>query len=214
MKPLFTIEGGVEGVRLATRADEGEIFSLLMMMHAEMGFFNVNQTKVVEGIKVATEQRGGIIYVIEDRGRVVATLGMVFAQEWYSDDEFLAERWNFVHPDYRQGTDYARRLLEQAKWTHERFKLGKDGRIIPVQVGINSFDRTEAKIRMYARHMPCVGAYFIYGALPRPAMNEKSRSEIVKIAEMNREVSHRKRNYLDARPAVKEIIRASRSAWE
>ncbi len=210
MKPLYTIEGGVEGVRLATRADEGGIFSLLMMMHAEMGFFNVNQTKVVEGIKVATERRGGIIYVIEDRGRVVATLGMVFAQEWYSDDEFLTERWNFVHPDFRK-TDCARKLLEQAKWTHERFRVL--GSVIPVQVGINSFDRTEAKIRMYARHMPCIGAYFIYGALPRPAMNAKAKAEMSKIAELNRDVSHKKRDHLNARPAVKEIIRASRGVW-
>jgi len=186
-----------------------------MMMHAEMGFFSVNQAKVVEGIKVATEQRGGIIWVVEDKGRVAATLGMVFAQEWYSDDEFLAERWNFVHPDFRK-TDYARKLLEQAKWTHERLKLGEDGcdgRIIPVQVGINSFDRTAAKIRMYARQMPCVGAYFIYGALPRAAMNEKSRAELNNIKTMQLEINRGKRDRSDSRPAVKEIIRASRSAW-
>lgn len=211
MKALYTIEDGVPGVRLATADDEAQLFALLLQMHGEMGFFGVNPAKVVEGIKVATERRGGIIYVIEDKRRVVATLGMVFAMDWYSDDEYLSERWNFVHPDYRQGTDYARRLLEQAKWTHERFKLG--GRNIPISVGINSFTRTEAKIRMYSRHMPCVGAYFIYGALPRAAMNDKSRAEAAKIAEMNREVSHRKRDRSDTRPAVKEIIRASRGAW-
>ena len=210
MKPHFTIEGGVDGVRFATHADEAEIFSLLMMMHAEMEFFNVNQAKVVDCIQDATYRRGAIIYVIEDKGRVIATLGMVFATEWYSDDEFLAERWNFVHPDFRK-TDCARKLLEQAKWTHERLKIL--GNVVPVQVGINSFDRTEAKIRMYGRHMPCVGAYFIYGALPRVAMNDKARAEMTKIAEMNRDVSHRKRNYLDARPAVKEVIRSSRGVW-
>ena len=212
MKPHFTIEGGVDGVRFATHDDEAEIFSLLMMMHAEMGFFNVNQAKVVDCIQDATYRRGAIIYVIEDKGRVIATLGMVFATEWYSDDEFLAERWNFVHPDFRK-TDCARKLLEQAKWTHERLKLGEDGRIIPVQVGINSFDRTEAKIRMYGRHMPCVGAYFIYGSLPRAAMNDKAHTEMTKIDAMQLEINRGKRDRSDTRPAVKEVIRASRGAW-
>jgi len=210
VKALYTIEDGVPGVRLATKADEAQIFSLLMVMHAEMGFFGVNESKVIAGIKIATERQGGIIYVIEDNGRIVATLGMVFATEWYSDDEFLAERWNFVHPDYRR-TDYARKLLEQAKWTHERFKvLGRD---IPVQVGINSFDRTEAKIRLYARHMPCVGAYFIYGKLPRAAMNDKVRAEMSKIEEVNQGRHRSNHSRMDVRPAVKATIRASRSAW-
>lgn len=202
---------GVEGVRLATKADEPELFELLLLMHSEMAFFSLNPSKVVEAIQCATERRGGIIYVIEEKHRVVATLGMVLAQDWYSDDYFLAERWNFVRPECRK-SDYARRLLEQAKWTHERFKLA--GQKIAVQVGINSLDRTEAKIRLYARQMPCMGAYFIYGAVPQPFANEKIKAEMARIGEQNREASRTRSRKV--RPVVETIIRASRNggAWQ
>ena len=168
---------GVPGVRFAEPADEEQIFALLMLLHSENGWFRVNDEKVREGIKIATRRQGGFIWVIDEghiapkRPRVVATLGMLITRDWYSDDEYLLERWNYVHPKYRK-SNYARKLIEQAKWTSDQMKL-------PVQVGINSLERTEGKVRLYARHMPCVGAFFMYGPIPR--QNEKMREETRRI---------------------------------
>lgn len=194
-KPYYHPEKGVPGVRFATAADEDQIFALLMLLHSENGMFGVNDDKVREGIKIATRRKGGFIWVIDEGGRVVATMGMLIVSDWYSDDEYLLERWNFVHPKYRK-SNYARMLIEQAKWTSNLMKL-------PVQVGINSFDRTEGKVRLYARHMPCVGAFFMYGTIPR--QNEKMREEMRRIEELNKK-AHTERTR-EVVPVVETILR-------
>ena len=194
-KPYYHPEKGVPGVRFATPADEDQIFALLMLLHSENGWFSVNDQKVREGIKVATRRKGGFIWVCDEGGRVVATLGMLIVSDWWSDDEYLLERWNFVHPKYRK-SNYARMLIEQAKWTSNLMKL-------PVQVGINSFSRTEGKVRLYARHMPCVGAFFMYGPIPR--QNEKMLEETRKIEELNKK-AHTERTR-EVVPLVETILR-------
>jgi GNAT superfamily N-acetyltransferase len=201
------MDSGVPGVRLATKKDEGEIFGLLIMLHAENGFFTMNRDKVIAGIQHATERRGGIIYVIDEGPRVVATLGMTISVDWYSDDEYLHERWNFVHPDYRK-SDYAKRLLNQAMWSHEWFKA--HGKLMPFYCGINSLERTEAKIRMYARHMPLIGAYFAYGMAPR--QQEATAQEMRAIEERTRKsnAAHTR----EVRPAVETLIRVTQRQEE
>jgi GNAT superfamily N-acetyltransferase len=197
---MYDIETGVPGVRLATKQDEGEIFGLLLMLHAENGLFSMNRDKVISGIQHATERTGGLIYVIDDGSRVVATMGMTIASDWYSDDQYLMERWNYVHPDYRK-SDYARKLLEQGKWAHEWFKA--KGALMPFFCGINSLHRTEAKIRMYSRHMPCIGGYFMYGEAPR--QQEAVRAEMVAIEAQNRKANAAHNR--EVRPAVETLIR-------
>lgn len=204
MKPRFTIEDGVPGVRLATKADEGQLFLLLNLMHQEMGWFTLSPEKVMTGIRLATDRQGGIIYVVEHEGRIVASLGMVLATDWYSDDEYLHERWSFVHPEYRR-SDYARRLLEAAKWTHAKFK--EMGRNIPVLIGVNSLERTHAKIRLYARHVPCVGACFAYGDFPRDKVNERLHVEMQAIEHLNKQISRHKVPRDQVRPVPETIIR-------
>src|SRR5215471_8574177 len=102
MTVIYDRETGVPGVRLATPADEAQIFTLLLMLHGEMGLFNVNHDKVLAGIRWATERKGGLIFCIDEGPRIVATMAMTIACEWYSDDEYLLERWNFVHPQHRK----------------------------------------------------------------------------------------------------------------
>jgi GNAT superfamily N-acetyltransferase len=203
---LFDLEAGVPGVRLATKADEGEIFGLLVLLHAENAMFSMNREKVLAGIRLATERQGGIIFVIDEGPRVVATLGMCIASDWYSDDEYLLERWNYVHPDFRR-SDYGRKLLEQGKWAHEWFKTR--GKIMPFFCGIISFLRTEAKIRMYARHVPCVGGFFMYGETPR--QGDLARREMTAIEDLNKLNSGRSRGEERVRPQVETLIRVSRS---
>ena len=198
-RALYNLEAGVPGVRRATKKDEGELFGLLLMLHAENAPFSMNRDKVLAGIQYATERKGGIIFVIDHGQRVVATMGMCVASDWYSDDEYLLERWNFVHPDFRK-SDYGRKLLEQGKWAHEWFKA--NGKLMPFFCGINSLKRTEAKIRMYARHMPLIGAYFMYGETPR--QGELVRQEMSRIEEVNG------RHVRGAvRPVVETTIRVS-----
>jgi hypothetical protein len=198
--------GLLDGVRLATPVDEPAIFELLLMLHAEMGFFSLNKDKVAAGIRWATEGHGGMIFCIDEDNRVVASLGMLITSDWYSDDEYLLERWNYVHPNYRR-SDYARRMLEQSKCTSDWFTRSarKEGRKdVLFMCGINSFDRTEAKVRLYARLLPCIGAYFLYGEPPAAAQAKKYRASV-------REIEHyRKRDDQENRlqvPLVETILR-------
>lgn len=207
-KPLYDMETGVPGVRLAEPKDELGIFELLVLLHAENAPFSMNRDKVLAGIQWATLRRGGIIYVIEKDHRIVASLGMLITTDWYSDDEYLLERWNYVHPDHRR-SDYARKLLEQAKWCHEWFKAR--GLNMVFQCGINSFDRTEAKVRMYARHMPCIGAFFMYGVPPRQA--EKARERMREVEQRNERSTQQPAPYNKAVvPVVETILRVGREA--
>jgi hypothetical protein len=50
--------------------------------------------------------------------------------------------------------------------------------------GINTFERLEAKVRLYARHMPCIGAYFMYG-LP-PLQSHQAEMEMIAIDDLNK----------------------------
>jgi hypothetical protein len=208
-KVLYSLESGVPGVRLATKDDEGEIFALVLLLHKEMGFFSLNPDKLLAGIRWATDRKGGVIFVIEEGGRIAATLGMTIACEWYSDDEYLLERWNFVHPDYRRNHDYARKLLEQGKWSHEWFRA--QGKFLPFFCGINTFERLEAKVRLYARHMPCIGAYFMYG-LP-PLQSDKAEMEMRAIDDMNKKARGTPINR-PVRSVVETILRVSQRQRE
>jgi hypothetical protein len=207
-KVWFDPEYGVPGVRVATPADEDQIFALLLLLHSENGIFGLNDDKVRMGIRWATERKGGIIFLIDEGQRVVASLGMIIVSDWYSDDEYLLERWNYVHPKYRKSI-YARKLIEQAKWTSDWFtrEARKKGRPpMPLQVGINSLDRTEGKVRLYARHMPCIGAFFMYGEVPR--QNEKIQEEMRRIEALNKK-AHTERSR-EVVPLVETILRVGR----
>jgi GNAT superfamily N-acetyltransferase len=199
----FDPKTGVAGIRLATASDEDDIFALLLLLHGENGIFTVNPNKVRLGIRYATQRQGAIIFVNEGP-KVFATLGLMIVQDWYSDDEYLCERWNFVHPDHRR-TDYARRLIEQAKWSSEYFRA--HGKRMPLLIGINSCIRTEAKVRLYARHMPCIGATFMYGEPPAPLFAERVRAESANVEEMNRK-AHRERSR-EVVPLVETILKLS-----
>lgn len=206
MKNWFDPEEGVPGVRLAMPADEDQIFELLLLLHAENGMFGVNPFKVREGIKWATRRKGGIIWVVNEGALIVASLGMLISTDWYSDDEYLLERWNYVHPRYRK-SDHARKLLEQAKWTSEWFsrESKKKGRgPVPFQCGINSFDRTEGKVRLYARHMPCIGAFFMFGELPIPRQNDKMQDAVREVEEQYNRSTERPRKNV---PLVETVLR-------
>lgn len=191
---------------MATAADEDQIFTLLLLLHSENGLFGLVEEKVRWGIRYATNRQGGIIWVVNEGARIVGSLGMLITTDWYSNDEYLLERWNYVHPRYRR-SDYARKLLEQAKWTSQWFsnEAKKKGRNpVPFQCGINSFDRTEAKVRMYARVMPCIGAFFMYGELP--LKNDKMLAAMDEVTEYG--VKAQREHSREVVPLVETILRA------
>ena len=172
---------GAAGVRLALPGDEEDIFALLTMLHAENGFFAMAPQKVRAVIRCAISRVPdptgalGMVGVIEKDGRVAGTIGLFIGQDWHTDDWALAERWNFVHPDYRK-TDFAKQLIAFAKSCQEWFETS--GHTMPLVVGIFSTVRTAAKVRLYSRWLPPAGAFFIYGKTSRQPADAQSTTAI------------------------------------
>lgn len=150
------MEENFSGVRMARKGDEQAIFKMLCLAQKENGVFPMNERKVKEFIRQAIEQKGAIIGVIEGKHYIEGSIGIVLETWWYTDQWSLGERWNFVHPNHRK-SDHAKKLIEFAKWCADSMKLD-------LEMGVISNERTEAKIRLYKRQLPQVGAFFMYKA--------------------------------------------------
>lgn len=150
---------GFDHIRLATPADEDRLFDFLMLLHEENALFPVSETKVRDVIRLGTQQKGGVIGLIDGAdGTIEASVGLVVDPTWYSNAPCLNELWNFVRADCRRST-HAKDLIQFAKRAAQN--LG-----IPVMMGVISTHRTQAKVRLYERQMECVGAFFIAGHRP------------------------------------------------
>jgi len=141
-------------VRLAQPEDRAKIIELTRDLHGENGLFSMSDKKVRAMLDRFYNREGAVIGVIGPVGNPVATIYLGIDQMSYSDDWALVEQWNFVHPDHRK-SNYASQLICYAKRLSDEFKL-------PLLVGILSNSRTEAKARLYERHLHKAGFYFIY----------------------------------------------------
>ena len=125
----------------------------------------MEESKVRAMIRRGTRKEGGVIGVIDGKNGAEATVGMVLSQWWYSSSWHMEEVWNFVHPDHRH-SGHAKHLISFAKWTADKLS-------VPLIMGILTRDRVAAKIRLYQREIPQVGALFLHGATLTGAINQK-----------------------------------------
>lgn len=141
-------------VRLATPEDEPALVAMCQLLHTENGLYPLSMEKVHRVLGRAFNREGAIIGVIGDVGAPIASIYLELSESIYSDTWQLLEQWSYVHPDHRR-SDCAKKLLEYAKHCSDELKM-------PLSIGILSNHRTEAKIRLYERHLEKAGAYFIY----------------------------------------------------
>lgn len=139
----------------ARLGDEKEIYDFLCILHQENGMSRMSEERVLEMIRRMIGNKEGIIGLIRGPNGLEAAIGMLMARWWYSDDWHLEELWNFVHPAHRISS-HAKNLLQYGKWCAEQMKL-------PIIIGIISNSRVQAKIRLYRRQLPQMGAIFLYG---------------------------------------------------
>jgi len=149
-------------VRLAQRYERQELFDAVKLCHDENGIFPLSERKVMAAIDRALNSMEGhgegspaVVGVIGPPGQIEASLFLSVEQPNYSDAWHLIEYWNFCHPDFRAPAGRASALLEWAKTVSAKMQL-------PVIIGIVSNERTNAKIRLYERHVKHVGAFFLH----------------------------------------------------
>jgi GNAT superfamily N-acetyltransferase len=144
-------------IRLADEHDELGVLEMCRLMHAEQPYHPLNIGKVAAMVRLAIRQgpeRRGILGVIGDRGELKGGIFLLIDPIWYSDDWQLLEFFNFVRPEYRR-LGFANDLLSYAKQCSDH--IGLD-----LTVGVFSTVRTQAKIRLYRRWFPQVGAFFLH----------------------------------------------------
>lgn len=144
-------------VRPAEEKDEENLFAFLCLAYKENAPYAISPERVRLMVSSATRDKDVIIGIIDapdGSGRIAASVGAMFANFWYTEQFHIEDLWNFVQPEYRKST-YAKDLLNYSKWLSENMKM-------PLHIGILTGDRLEAKTRFFSRHLPQVGAAFVY----------------------------------------------------
>lgn len=148
-------------VRLAGPADSQEVWRLFLCAHNENSLFPLAPEKVqwlmnraLNPVEIPPEDMGprGIIGVIGPVGALEALVFLLIGQFWYSNDHHLEELIVYTDPEHRR-SDHARAMIQ---WMKDQVK--NTG--LPLMSGILSNHRTEAKVRLYSRMLPKVGAFF------------------------------------------------------
>lgn len=152
-------------VRVAGPADEGEVYRLMLLAHAEISIFPHSNERVVwyvrrflYGDRLPADDTGprGIIGCIGPVGALRALSMVGFGQYWYTNERHLEEYLVFVDPEWRNDSmRYGPTMIEWLKQKSRDTGL-------PLLTGILSNHRTEAKMRLYKRMLPQIGAYFFY----------------------------------------------------
>lgn len=159
-------------VRIAGPADLAECWRLLVESHKESGLFSLSVKKVMFLLQNAIFPKGdrtSVIGVIGPSGAIEGLVVLVTGSFWYSDDLHLEEYMVYVDPRHRR-SNHAKALVS---WMKQRVELIG----LPLITGILSTHRTEAKVRMYERMLPKIGAFFYIapkGSSMSPALSAAS----------------------------------------
>lgn len=150
-------------VRVATPFDAPEIWRLFLQVHRENGLFALNPNKVTDFMDRALHPERIPAYdtgpraqigVIGTHGKLEAVVFVLISSFWYSSDLHLEELLVYVDPECRK----SRHAVSCVSW----MKGLADELKIPLLTGIISKDRTAAKIRLYDRQLPRIGAFYLY----------------------------------------------------
>lgn len=152
-------------VRPAHPNDYEEIWKLFRLLHQENGVFGMSEPKLDWILKrvllphlIPQDDTGlrGYLGIIGPPGALEGFILMIVATYWYTDELHLEELATFVHPNHRR-TKHAQALLNYSKHMSDAIN-------IPLLIGIVSNKRTESKVRLYRKHFPEAGSFFLYNA--------------------------------------------------
>lgn len=151
-------------VRIARPEDYAEVWRLLLLSHQENAKFPIAPDKVDTFVTRALKPElvpawdlgpRGAIGVIGPIGALEGCCLLFISSYWYTHEHHLEEFLVFVDPRCRV-SGHGRALIN---WMKEQTEVTG----LPLITGIISTIRTEAKVRMYERMLPKVGAFFMYG---------------------------------------------------
>lgn len=148
-------------VKLQLRADDiDRIFLLITHSFANehsMGRLSASNHNVEKGLLWGIKNiECGAWIVEDDNGKVLGTIGLHRTSPWYSDEEYLADGWFYVLPEYRK-TGVGKMLLDAAVDFAKQQNL-------PLIVGVFNMDDTGKKIEiMNKMGLKLIGGLFAAG---------------------------------------------------
>ena len=134
----------------------------------------MHEERAREAILSCLDHNTGRVGIIENDQDIEGCIGLRIGRMWYTEDWFLDELWNFVHPEYRR-TKNADKLIEYAK--AQATVLG-----VPLVMGLVTRKQLEPKMRLYQRKMQQIGAYFISGKETEEFYQQRKLGKWVKVA--------------------------------
>lgn len=150
-------------VRTARPEDRQEIWRLFLQGHRENGQFSLAPEKVDWFVTRALQPDlvpqwdtgpRGAIGVIGDVGKLEALAFLTIGSFWYSHDRHLEEYIVYVDPECRRSY-HARAMIAWMK--QQSHSTG-----LQLLTGVISTTRTQAKVDLYGRMLPKIGAFFLY----------------------------------------------------
>jgi hypothetical protein len=152
-------------VRAASQKDEVAVMELLLGNLREYAdqVAPIDPDRVALHVQKATRRDGGLCGVIDGPdGKPVAVCLLVPVQWWWSQQWYLMEVVNYVHPDHRR-SHHIDDLLSFQRWAVDAW-TGSFGYRVYLLCGVLGAWRVFEKIALYRRRFRQAGSCFIYPA--------------------------------------------------
>jgi len=145
-------------VDVADASDCAEVIDLLRMKHGEDGLGRFSEERAHESVvRGAVTKNMARIGVIRGKTRIEATVGLFVDRPFDSIDQYLFDRWLFVHPDNRR-SEHAKDLIIWSKKI--ALCLG-----VPLVLTTIVNQTTANKAKLYERQMPEGGKIFVFNPI-------------------------------------------------
>ena len=153
-------------IRLIKAGDELAVFDMIVLGHGDNGLWPLSGQKIIKLIDAAVSpnmpEKGykPTIGIIDGANGIEAMTCLLLDQMWYSDTWYLSELFNFVHPDFRKSKHIQALMAFQKQFADNMSKA--IGSKVTLITGVLSKKRLEAKMHLFGRRYPQVGAIFAY----------------------------------------------------
>lgn len=148
-----------QGLRMAVAGDEGRLFTLFCMAHAENGYGDLDPVPVKAAIERGCRGDGCVIAVVDGPERIEAAVGLHPEKRWYStnapENYYHSDLLVYVHPLHRKSR-HAMKLLRFAQWWEQETGL-------PVMLGLMPKDDFKSKERLFEGFGRRVASVFLIG---------------------------------------------------
>lgn len=153
------------GIRRAGPDDLAGLTESATQIISEGALQEVSPAKIEALVARCVERDRAIAGIIDGDDGIEASIGLTIESYVYSDAEHLAVQFLGVHPAYR-ATDHGAKLMEFAVWAQGVMA-------VPLFVDLSTIEALQAKLHLYLRMLPQVGARFSVGGVPAGAFSQR-----------------------------------------